>query len=64
MNMVRKVLEGMGDTWVYNYQAYVLVLFTLFFLGVCVWAFRIRKVHVDHMGALPLADDNNSSTGD
>ena len=62
--MIRKVLEGMGETWIYNYQAYVLVLFTLFFLGVCVWAFRISKPHVNHMGALPLADDNNTSTGD
>ena len=63
--MIRKVLEGMGETWIYNYQAYALVLFALFFLGVCIWTFRIRKSHVDHMGALPLNDDrNNPSSGD
>ena len=57
--MIRNVLESIGDAWAY--QAFALIFFLLLFLGVCVVVFRMRKSHVDRMGALPLDDDNLSS---
>ena len=57
--MIRNVLEGINGAWIF--QTFALVLFTAFFTGVCVWAMRLRKSHVDRMGALPLCDDNPSN---
>ncbi len=43
-------------------QAYLLFslgIFFVFFIVVTVMLIRIRKAHVDHMGALPLQDSLN-----
>ena len=48
-----------------NLNAYGLFSFFLFFgffVGVIVWAFTLKKNHLDKMGSLPLDGEEKSST--
>jgi cytochrome c oxidase cbb3-type subunit 4 len=38
------------------------VIFFTLFIGVLIWVRAMRREQVDHMSALPLADDCNNAT--
>jgi cytochrome c oxidase cbb3-type subunit IV len=40
-----------------------LVFFT-FFLGVLWWVFTVRRSHIEHMAALPIAPDRSNPEAD
>ena len=52
--MIRNVLEHIGGVGAYGVIA--ICLFFSFFIGVLLWAARLKKSHVDFMSALPLDD--------
>lgn len=54
--MIRNVLTHIGGVEAYGIVS--IILFLLFFLGVLLWAFRLRRSHLDAMGRLPLEDDD------
>jgi cbb3-type cytochrome oxidase subunit 3 len=56
--MIQKVLSAIGGVGVYGVIA--VLLFFGVFLGVLVWALRLRAPYLDHMSRVPLEDDETS----
>lgn len=54
--MIQNVLQHLGG--IERYGILSLCLFFLLFLLLLVWAFSLRKPHLDHMARLPLNDDS------
>lgn len=52
--MIRNVLTHIGGVEVYGIIS-VLLFFTLF-SAILVWAFRLKRTHLEAMGRLPLQD--------
>jgi cbb3-type cytochrome oxidase subunit 3 len=59
--MIRNVLTHIGGVEVYGIAS--IILFLVLFLGMLVWAFRLRRNHLDAMGRLPLEDDAEHAAG-
>lgn len=53
--MIRNVLENIGGIQIYPIVS--LILFLLVFGGMTLWALRLRRPYVNHMGNLPLEDE-------
>ena len=53
--MIRNVLEHIRG--VASLPAVALILFVAVFVGMTIWALRLRPGHVNHMSHLPLEDD-------
>ena len=64
-NIVHALLRGTES--INAYGLFSFLLFFGFFTGVLVWAFRLKKGYLNHMGDLPLdagetrSTDNNKS---
>jgi len=55
--MIRNVLEHIGGL---NLLSIIgLILFLTVFIAMTVWALRLRRPYIDHMGKLPLEDDQS-----
>lgn len=54
--MIRNVLSHIGG--VEAYGIFSVLLFFIFFSVMLVWAIRLRRVDLEHCGALPLAADD------
>ena len=52
--MIRNVLTHIGGIEVYGIIS--VVLFFVLFSATLIWAFRLKKAHLESMGSLPLAD--------
>lgn len=57
--MIRNVLSHIGGIELYGVIS-VLLFFT-FFIGMLVWAFRLKTGHLESMGKLPLDDAGSTS---
>ncbi|MCB1069581.1 MAG: cbb3-type cytochrome c oxidase subunit 3 [Verrucomicrobia bacterium] len=55
--MIRNVLESIGGITIYPVIG--LILFVGVFAGMTLWALRLRRPYIDHMGHLPLEEDRN-----
>jgi hypothetical protein len=55
--MIQKVLSAIGGVGVYGVIA--VLLFFGVFLGVLVWALRLRAPYLDRMSRAPLDDDDD-----
>ncbi len=53
--MIRNVLTHVGGIELYGIVS--VLLFFAFFLGMLVWAFRLKSTHLESMALLPLRDD-------
>jgi len=51
-NIVHSILREVEN--VNGYGLFSFILFFAFFIGVLVWACRLKKKYLDHMGKLPL----------
>ena len=51
-NLAHSLLREAGS--VNGYGLFSFLLFFCFFIGVVVWAFRLEKNYLNHMGELPL----------
>jgi len=51
-NIVHSILREAGS--INGYGLFSFILFFGFFIGVLVWAFRLKKNYLNHMGDLPL----------
>lgn len=62
--MIQDVLRHIGG--VENYGIISICLFFAVFVGVMIWAWRLKKPFLNSMAALPLTKDpeDNSQTGD
>ncbi len=60
--MIRNVVERIGQADTVGIIS--IVFFFTFFIGMLVWAFRLKKGYLNSMGALPLdgGETANSST--
>ena len=56
--MIKDVLNGIGG--VGNYGVISVAIFFTFFVGMLVWACRLKKPHLDSMARLPLEDGTRS----
>jgi cbb3-type cytochrome oxidase subunit 3 len=56
--MIRNTLEHING--IATLPLFALVLFVLVFVGMAYWAYQLRRPYVDHMGNLPLEDDQPS----
>lgn len=54
--MIKNVLVHMGGIEVYG-VASILIFFAVF-IGMLLWAFRIKRTHLESMSQLPLSDDS------
>lgn len=52
--MIKNVLEHINGVGIYGVIS--ICLFFAFFLAVLVWAWRLKKSHLDTMSGLPLDD--------
>lgn len=52
--MIRNVLTHIGGIEVYGIIS--VLLFFVFFSGTLLWAFRLKRPHLEAMGRLPLED--------
>ena len=59
-NIVRSLLREAGNLNAYGLFSFF--LFFGFFTGVLIWAFTLKKKHLDKMGALPLDGGEKEST--
>jgi cytochrome c oxidase cbb3-type subunit IV len=59
-NIVHSILRE-GEN-INAYGVFSFVLFFAFFIGVLVWAFRLKKNYLNHMGGLPLDGGEKNST--
>jgi cytochrome c oxidase cbb3-type subunit 4 len=50
--MIRNVLTHTGGVEVYGIIS--ILLFFVFFTGMLIWAYRLRRDHLEAMGRLPL----------
>jgi len=53
--MYKEVLRSIENVAVFPIVS--LLIFTLFFIGITIWAMRVPKEYIDHMSSLPM-DDN------
>lgn len=53
--MIKNVLSHIGGVELYGILS-VLIFFSVF-IGMLIWAFRIKRTHLDTMGRLPLQED-------
>ncbi len=44
------------------YPVLSFIVFFLFFLAVLWWVLTVRRSHIDHMAALPIATDTTTNT--
>lgn len=51
-NIVHSILREVGS--INGYGLFSLFVFFGFFTGTLVWAFRLKKNYLNHMGGLPL----------
>jgi hypothetical protein len=56
--MIENVLRHWGGVAVYGVLA--ICLFFAFFLGVLLWAGRLKQPYLDAMGELPLQEDDST----
>ena len=59
-NIVHSLLRQAENINVYGLFSFL--LFFGFFTGVLIWAFALKKKHLDTMGALPLDGGEKNST--
>jgi len=59
-NLVRAILREVEN--INAYGLFSFFLFFGFFLGVLVWAFALKKNHLNHMAELPLDGGEKHST--
>ena len=59
-NIVRSLLREAGNLNAYGLFSFF--LFFGFFTGVLIWAFTLKKKHLDKMGALPLDGGETNPT--
>ena len=52
--MIKNVLEHIGGVGVYGVLS--ICIFFAFFVGVLLWAARMKKQHLNSMSTLPLED--------
>jgi len=52
--MIRNVLTHMGGIEVYGIIS--VILFFVLFSATLIWAFRLKRSHLESMGSLPLTD--------
>ncbi len=61
--MYKAILENINGVEIWPVIG--LVIFFVFFVGVLIWAFRLKKEEVDHMANIPLEDgDEHIKNGD
>jgi len=58
--MIRNALEHIQG--IATLPILALILFFLVFTGMSYWAMRLRRPYIDHMGNLPLDDNQPSMT--
>jgi cbb3-type cytochrome oxidase subunit 3 len=59
-NLVHSILREAGN--INGYGLFSFILFFGFFIGVLVWAFALKKNHLNHMSDLPLDGGEKNST--
>ena len=59
-NLVHSILREAGN--INAYGLFSFCLFFGFFIGVLVWAFALKKNHLNHMAELPLDGGEKNST--
>ena len=59
--MIEKVLSSIGGIGVYGVIS--ISIFFAFFTGMLVWAFCLKKSHIETMGALPLDGSSQPPDG-
>ncbi len=52
--MIKNVLTHIGGVEIYGIIS--VLLFFVFFIGILLWAFRLKRPHLESMGRLPLND--------
>lgn len=57
--MIKNVLTDIGGIGLYGVIS--ICLFFAVFIGMLIWAFRIKKPFAQHMSALPLNDGEKQS---
>ena len=61
--MYKAILENINGVEIWPVIG--LVIFFVFFVGVLIWAFRLKKEEVDHMANIPSEDgDEHFKNGD
>lgn len=53
--MIRNVLENIAGIQIYPIIS--LILFVAVFIGMALWAMRLRRNYSEYMGKLPLEDE-------
>lgn len=59
-NIIHSILREAEN--INGYGLFSFILFFGFFIGVLVWAFRLKKNYLNHMGDLPLDGGEKNST--
>ena len=59
-NLIHSILREAQN--INAYGLFSFILFFGFFLGVLVWAFALKKNHLNHMAELPLDGSEKNST--
>jgi hypothetical protein len=57
--MIQNVLSSIGGVGVYGVIS--IAIFFAFFVGMLIWAFRLKKPYLNSMGALPLEDETKTT---
>lgn len=60
--MVKNVLRAIGGAELYPVIS--LIIFTLFFAGLLIWVFSLRRGTLDAVSQLALQDSTNVANGD
>ena len=55
--MIKNVLTSMGQSGVFGIIA--LAMFLGFFIGMLIWAFRLKKPYLNSMGYLPVDSEDH-----
>lgn len=55
LKFIRHHLDTINGVDIYPVLSFL--VFFLFFLAVLWWVFTVRRSHIDHMAALPIAPD-------
>lgn len=58
LKFIKHHLETIAGIDIYPVLSFI--VFFLFFLGVLWWVFTVRRAHIEHMAALPLATDRTN----
>ena len=59
-NIGHSILQAAGS--INGYGLFSFILFFGFFIGVLIWAFALKKNHLNHMRDLPLDGGEKNST--